>query len=130
MTYIEALLHLTARTLPCDFAEWGIKDEQGSPLAHFAAMRGLLPEGFEQWELANKLGITTLRVLLGVGADVPEGFRDWARLVDGERTVIDVARALRNQRLVSKYEAWKLTQVVAKDNSSPLGCARISREIV
>lgn len=130
MTYIEALLHLTARTLPCDFAEWEMKDEQGNPLAHFAAMHGLLPEGFEQWELANEFGITTLRVLLGVGADVPEGFRDWARLVDGERTVIDVARALRNQRLVSKYEAWKLTQVVAKDNSSPLGCARISREIV
>ncbi len=130
MTYIEALLHLTARTLPCDFAEWEMKDEQGNPLAHFAAMHGLLPEGFEQWELANKFGITTLRVLLGVGADVPEGFSDWARLFDGERTVIDVARALRNQRLVSKYEAWKLTQEVAKDNSSPLGCARISREIV
>ena len=130
MTYNEALLHLTARTLPRDFSDWGLRDAQGSPLAHFAAMHGLLPAGFEQWNLANEFGVTTLRVLLGVGADVPDGFEDWARLVDGERTVIEVARALGNRRLVAKFEAWKLAHNIAKDTSSLPSRPLITRDAV
>lgn len=130
MTYNEALLHLTGRTLPSDFSDWGLKDERGTPLAHFAAMHGLLQAGFEQWDLANEFGVTTLRVLLGVGADVPDGFEDWARLVDGERTVIEVARALGNRRLVAKFEAWKLAHNIAKDTSSLPSRPLITRDAV
>ena len=130
MTYNEALLHLTARTLPRDFSDWGLRDAQGSPLAHFAAMHGLLPAEFEHWDLANEFGVTTLRVLLGVGADVPDGFDDWERLVDGERSVIEVARALGNRRLVAKFEAWKLAHEVGKDRADVLGRTLIARETV
>jgi len=130
VTYNEALLHLTARTLPRDFSDWGMRDAQGSPLAHFAAMHGLLPAGFEHWDLANEFGVTTLRVLLGLGADVPDGFEDWARLVDGERTVIEVARALGNRRLVAKFEAWKLAHNIAKDTSSLPSRPLITRDAV
>ena len=130
MTYNHALLHLTARTLPSDFSDWGLRDAQGSPLAHFAALHSLLPVGFEQWEIKNAFGVTTLRVLLGVGADVPDGFDDWERLVDGERSVIEVARALGNRRLVAKFEAWKLAQAVGKDGAHVLGRTLIARETV
>ena len=130
LTYNEALLHLTGGTLPCDFSDWGLKDERGTPLAHFAAMHGLLPAGFEHWDLSNEFGVTTLRVLLGVGADVPDGFEDWARLVDGERTVIEVARALGNRRLVAKFEAWKLAHEIAKDTSSLPSRPLITRDAV
>ena len=130
MTYNEALLHLTARTLPRDFSDWGLRDERGTPLGHFAAMHGLLPAGFEHWDLANEFGVTTLRVLLGVGADVPDGFDDWERLVDGERSVIEVARALGNRRLVAKFEAWKLAHEVGKDRADVLGRTLIARETV
>lgn len=130
MTYNETLLHLTGRTLPSDFSDWGLKDERGTPLAHFAAMHGLLPAGFEHWDLANEFGVTTLRVLLGVGADVPDGFEDWARLVDGERSVIEVARALGNRRLVAKFEAWNLAQEVAKDTAGVIRRPLIARDAV
>lgn len=113
MTYDEAVLHLTAGTLPADFAEWEIRSENGTPFAHFAAMHSLLPAGFDGWEIANKDGVTTLRVLLGVGADVPEGFDDWLRLVDGRRTFIECARYLGNEKLVAKFEAWKVAQEIA-----------------
>lgn len=130
MTYNEALLHLTARTLPRDFSDWGMRDAKGSPLAHFAAMHGLLPAGFEHWDLANEFGVTTLRVLLGLGADVPDGFDDWERLVDGERSVIEVARALGNRRLVARFEAWSLAQEIGKDGADVLGRTLIARETV
>ena len=93
-------------------------------------MHGLLPAEFEHWDLANEFGVTTLRVLLGVGADVPDGFEDWARLVDGERTVIEVARALGNRRLVAKFEAWKLAHNIAKDTSSLPSRPLITRDAV
>ena len=112
MTYNDALLHLTAGTLPPDFGDWGMKDENGTPLAHFAAMHSLLPAGFDGWEIESDRGVTTMRMLIGVGADVPEGFDHWFRLVDGRRTVIECARYFRNARLVAKFEAWELDQGV------------------
>lgn len=112
MTYNDALLHLTAGTLPPDFNDWDVKDEHGTPLAHFAAIHSLLPAGFDGWEIESDSGATTMRMLLGVGADVPKDFDDWFRLVDGRRTVIDCARQLGNARLVAKFEAWELDQGV------------------
>ena len=112
MTYNDALLQLTAGTLPPDFNDWGVKDENGTPLAHFAAIHSLLPAGFDGWEIESDNGATTMRMLLGVGADVPKDFDDWFRLVDGRRTVIECARQLGNARLVAKFEAWELDQGV------------------
>jgi len=114
VTYDEAVLHLTAGMLSADFAEWEIRNENGTPFAHFAAMHSLLPAGFDGWEIANEDGVTTLRVLLCVGADVPEGFDEWFRLIDGRMTFIECARHLGNEKLVAKFEAWKVAQKIAQ----------------
>ena len=39
--------------LPPDFDQWGIMDGEGWTVAHEAALRGFLPPGFDRWELKD-----------------------------------------------------------------------------
>ncbi|MDR1857721.1 MAG: hypothetical protein LBR22_11335 [Desulfovibrio sp.] len=70
--------HLAAWTcgLPEGFADWTLKDVQGSTVAHFAAMRGWLPEDFGGWHLLDDDGTTVAETWLYL-RPLPEGFRAW-----------------------------------------------------
>ena len=82
MNYQNALQALLDESLPADFAGWGLCESRrpfdGGPhtLAHYAAKRGLLPDGFECWGLVNGRGETVAHVALERGP-LPSSFDRW-----------------------------------------------------
>jgi hypothetical protein len=98
--YVEFAKH---GTLPADFDQWGLTDENGWTVAHTAAWEGgLLPAGFEQWSLAGKEGWTVAHVA-AMNDILPADFDQWGLADDKERTVL--RQLLLSSTRLDKYVA-------------------------
>ena len=76
-------------TLPEGFDQWHLADEDGWTVAHVAAGWRHLPKDFNQWELADKDGWTVAHEVAAHGY-LPNDFQLWD-LTDKEgRTVREV----------------------------------------
>jgi hypothetical protein len=87
----DAQLTLNAKTLehinglPADSPGWAVPVDGHVPIvtyAHIAAMYGLLPEGFDKWDLMSSEGETVAHYAVHAGY-IPKGFKHWA-LKDGD----------------------------------------------
>lgn len=48
--------------LPKNFSDWDVLDEEGATVAHTAAMHGTLPRKFKDWDLRDTSGWTVLEI--------------------------------------------------------------------
>jgi hypothetical protein len=78
-------------TLPDGFDQWELADEDGTTVAHVVARYGRLPVGFDGWELADNNGTTVAHVAAMVG-NLPGGFDRWDLADKNGRTVADAVR--------------------------------------
>lgn len=78
--------------LPPDSPEWEIVDGAGWTVAHYAAGRRGLPEGFKKWDLADRHGWSVAHEAAAYGL-LPKDFAEWNNIPadDRGRKVIDVA---------------------------------------
>jgi hypothetical protein len=73
--------------LPADSQEWArVVDKDGWTVAHAAAERGRLPEGFTRWDIVNKYGRTVAHEAAKFGP-LPKGFNRWDLADKNGRTV-------------------------------------------
>ena len=74
-----------------DAPEWEIVDGAGWSVAHYAAGRQGLPEGFTKWDMADRKGWSVAHEAAAYGK-LPEGFAEWNNIPADEkgRKVIDV----------------------------------------
>jgi len=78
---IEEFFRLAIRgTLPEDFDEWYLSNKFGSTIAHAAAMHNHLPKGFSDWGLSNNTGWSVAHEA-AISGTLPNDFADW-RLAD------------------------------------------------
>ena len=111
MNYENALQALLDENLPADFAGWGLCEPRrpfdGGPhtLAHYAAKRGLLPDGFECWGLVNGRGETVAHVALERGP-LPSSFDRWELKGAFYESVAHVAAKI--GRLPRGFALWGL----------------------
>jgi hypothetical protein len=56
--FVKACELADARAIPAHSKLWAVTGEDGKTVAHYAAIHGLLPYGFEQWGLPDKHGFT------------------------------------------------------------------------
>lgn len=111
VTYGDALQALLDGNLPADFAGWGLREPRrpfdGGPhtLAHYAARRGLLPDGFECWGLVNGRGETVAHVALERGP-LPSSFDRWELKGAFYEPVAHVAA--KTGRLPQGFWLWEL----------------------
>lgn len=73
------LAHVLADNWVCfsDPSILQIQGNQGVTTAHVAARKGVLPEGFDQWHLANETGWTVAHEAAKMGL-LPADFDQWA----------------------------------------------------
>jgi len=60
-------------TLPSDFQDWSLCDEDGWTIAHTAAYCSHLPKDFDQWDLKDDCGITVADIA-GRNSILPNDF--------------------------------------------------------
>jgi hypothetical protein len=68
------------QTLPVDFSQWDIANNDGWTVAHWAAWIGDLPDNFTQWDLADKDGWTVAHEAVSYRY-IPFDFSQWG-LID------------------------------------------------
>ena len=70
----ELLEMIIKNTLPEDFDQWDICDENGWTIAHTCATVGQLPTSFNQWALADNNGRTVAHVAAHNSTCLPKDF--------------------------------------------------------
>lgn len=65
-----------AGLLPAGFDNWDVADYTGWSVAHVAAVYGTLPEGFDRWDIRDDDGTTVAHVAASCG-QLPEDFDRW-----------------------------------------------------
>jgi hypothetical protein len=75
-----------SHSLPDDFDQWRVANEDGWTIAHEAAMRGCIPADFNQWELANEDGRTVAHTAAFCGR-LTLNFNQWELADDDGLTV-------------------------------------------
>jgi hypothetical protein len=74
-------------TLPAAFSQWGLADEYGWTVAHWAAFHGDLPADFTLWDLADKNRYTVAHAAAVYG-HLPEDFTHWGLANNDGLTVL------------------------------------------
>jgi hypothetical protein len=93
-----------------------IVDIFGNTAAHVAAAQGLLPTGFDRWELVNSSGATVAHMAAAWGT-LPPGFDQWDLLDSRGITVAQVAAEFDQLReREDDYHEGRSTTAVWKDN--------------
>ena len=117
-TDIEELLEMAVDgTLPEDFKEWGIRDEDGWSIGDEAAAYGHLPKDFKEWDLCDENGWTIAHIAAATN-HLPEGFNRWNLASNTGWTVAHSAAAygyLPKDFHMTHPDLWKLTD---QDNVS------------
>lgn len=94
---------------------WALREingEKNRTLAHWAAERRLLPEGFCDWLMEDAQGVTVVELALRHDA-LPSGFKDWD--INLERHGIKVAHlAAETGKLPPDFDQWTLQTDDAK----------------
>jgi hypothetical protein len=88
-------------TLPNGFDQWDLADNDGRTVAHHAAWHGHLLVEFDRWGLANNVGWTVAHVAAWNG-HLPVGFDQWDLADNSGRTVEEVLRKW-HPELLAKY---------------------------
>lgn len=103
--------HVAARAglLPEGFDQWDIADGEGWTVAHEAAKYGHLPKGFDRFDLARPDGWSVAHVL-AVGNKLPEGFDQWELTTTGGMSVADIVRG--NEEREMRRNAGKLQRIL------------------
>ncbi|MDR1856615.1 MAG: hypothetical protein LBR22_05585 [Desulfovibrio sp.] len=105
---LKAELRERIRGLPADSPGWGAPVDGLVPVvtyAHIAAMHGLLPEGFDQWDLKDSNGEIVANYAACAG-HLPKGFRHWGLKNDRGLAVAHVAASER--RLPEDFDQWEV----------------------
>jgi hypothetical protein len=76
--------------LPDGFDQWELANSKGRTVAHVAACYGHLPADFNRWELADKRGWTVAHEAAAYG-HLPADFNRWELADKRGRTVAEVA---------------------------------------
>ena len=84
--------HLKAMSgnLPDGFDQWELANSKGRTVAHVAACYGHLPPSFDRWDLADSRGWTVAHEAAAYG-HLPPGFDRWDLADKRGRTVAEVA---------------------------------------
>lgn len=118
-TVAHAYLELILGPLPSHFDAWHLKDKDGQPVAHAAALLALgltrpeiasFPEHPSIWLLRDQSEDTILHLYARFGDPIPEVFtlEDWHLANKHGQQVIDLARETGRAHLVAQYEALRL----------------------
>lgn len=112
---------------PADFPFWSLQDVNGDTVAHSAAQHGSLPTGFSHWDLVNNKKETVAHAYL-MGAiegrhfgefsrriDFPDNFEGWEWITGEGVSVIGLARVLEDERLIARYEAYRMENIISKE---------------
>ncbi len=104
--------HVAARAgiLPEGFDQWEIADRHGWTVAHEAAMRGNLPHDFKRLDLARPDGWSVAHVL-AVGGNLPEGFDRWDLATTEGKTVADIIQGC-EEREMRRHTNEKMQRIM------------------
>jgi len=93
--------------LPQGFSQWGILNSKGETVAHVAASHECLPAGFDQWHLKDANGSTVAHVVAGMPASIfPEYFHHWNLRDEAGDTVAHVKA--RQGWMPDSFDQWHL----------------------
>ena len=107
----ELLEMIEHNTLPEDFDQWDICDENGWSVAHiYTATYGQLPEGFNQWDLTTSVDDITVAHVAIIKGTLPNDFDQWELTDNKGWTVAHIAA--RFGKLPSNFSRWNLVATI------------------
>jgi hypothetical protein len=90
--------------LPEGFAQWAMADRKGRTVALAAAVAGVLPPGFDGWDLARN-GVTIAEIWLAA-RPMPEDFDQWEMPCEGGMSLAHLAAY--QKKLPEGFDRWEL----------------------
>lgn len=113
----DTVAHVAARngSLPDTFDQWSMTNDMGWTVAHSMAInnRHCFPEGFDQWDLGTKGGMSVLELIVSSGQSLPENFKAFDYRNSKGEDLATIATRYNNAAILAQVDADRLTRQVA-----------------
>mgnify|MGYP005858664235 CR=1 FL=1 len=106
MRYKDIVAIVASPEFPSNVREWSLCDRAGWSIAHEAAKQGKIPNGFNQWEIADRIAATSVAHVAARYGNLPKGFDCWELKARHGWTVAHEAALFDN--LPDCFDLWEL----------------------